>query len=322
MSWDRILLEVVSPQAELAPHIHALFDQQQEHWQALRDGEAARSSVKTKELTHSGASVIVQANPGRRKSVLAKVDPQSIAERQCFLCPQNMPAEERGVGWRDLVILPNPYPILPHHCTIPSREHRPQQLAGRIEAMLELARAIGPEMLIYYNGPRCGASAPDHFHCQACDAAGVPLFRELFHSERTSPRTNHVSFGRRMLVFDSTAADAVRCGIERALGAMRQLASDACTGGPDEPMINLLAFYRDGCYFGVLFPRAAHRPACHFAEDTQRIAISPAALEMAGILVVAEPDHFDRVDAATAHLIYEEVSLGEVQFTQLAHAIR
>ena len=125
-----------------------------------------------------------------------------------------------------------------------------------------------------------------------------------------------------MLVFAGTAADAVHSGIERALGAMRQLASDACTGGPDEPMINLLAFYRDERYFSVLFPRPAHRPACHFAEHAQRIAISPAALEMAGILVVAEPDHFDRVDAATAHRIYEEVSLGEVQFAQLANAIR
>jgi hypothetical protein len=166
MNWNQILQIDPGPSVPLRERIDALFAQQRETWPLLRDGEAALADLQKKTLTLDGEPVIVQVNPARRRSTLAKTDAQAVAARACFLCPENMPAEERGMAFDDLVAMPNPFPVLPLHCTITGREHTPQRIAGRIESLLRLAEAIGPDLAAFYNGPRCGASAPDHFHFQ------------------------------------------------------------------------------------------------------------------------------------------------------------
>ncbi len=322
MSWNRIILDNHVAGSNLARQIDALFAQQRENWPLLQDGLAALEQVQSKVLAHDGRQVVVQANPGRKASTHAKVDEKTIARRPCFLCPENIPTEERGVAFGELVILPNPFPVLPRHCTIPDRTHAPQLLAGRIGTMLELARAIGPDMLVFYNGPRCGASAPDHFHFQACDAASIPLLGELPVLEHSSVCTIHQSFGRCMLVFSDRHAERMQGRIHQAVDAWSQQSGATGAAADVEPMLNLLALFRDGRHICVLFPRVAHRPACYFVDGPNKIAISPATLEMAGLLVVAELDHFDRVDATIARQIYEEVSAEETRCAQLMEAIR
>jgi hypothetical protein len=310
MSWESILLETAQPVRDLPLQIDALFSQQRETWDRFRQGELALSSMQTRTYTQDGGHIIVQVNPGRRESTLAQVDPVTVSKRPCFLCPENIPKPERGLAFGDLVILPNPSPVVRRHCTIPSREHTPQRLPDRIGDMLELARALGPEMLVFYNGPRCGASAPDHFHFQACNTQGIPL---LTHLPQSTPFEN---FGRRMLIFADKDAGKVAGRLRQALEALSEQSEDDA-----EPMVNVISVHRDGRNLTILFPRARHRPECYFAKDESRIAISPAALEMAGILVVAEPDHFDRVDQATALAIYQEVSLDEERFAKLIGAV-
>lgn len=322
MSWNRIILDSHVSGTDLSSQIDALFVQQRDHWPLLRDGLTALEEVETKVLVHDGAKIVVQANPGRKVSTHAKVDKDAIARRPCFLCPENIPSEERGIAFGELVILSNPFPILPKHCTIPDRTHRPQLLTGHIGTMLELAQAIGPDMVVFYNGPRCGASAPDHFHFQACDAAHIPLLSELQPLEESSVCTTHQSFGRCMLVFAGRHAERMQGLIHQAVDAWEQRSRTMSGSADVEPMLNLLTLFRDGRYICVLFPRVKHRPDCFFADSINRIAISPATLEMAGLLVVAEPDHFDRVDATIARQIYEEVSADEAQCTQLLASIR
>ena len=313
MSWNSVLLDQISFGAELRPAIDQLLSCQREEWQALRQGELALRSIRERRSRTRERRIVVQANPGRRKSTHARTDAQSVAARKCFLCPENMPAEERGIAFGDLVILPNPYPVLTRHCTIPDRNHRPQQLVGQIAIMLELARQTGPEMLVFYNGPRCGASAPDHFHFQACDVGEIPLLTELQLAGAASRSFfAHESFGRRMLVFCDDSASHLQRRIERAVEVLQELLDSHA-----EPMLNMITLYRDGRYMSILFPRSTHRPACYFAAEPERLAISPAALEMAGILVVAEPHQFDRVDANTAYQIYNEVSLDGRRFLRL-----
>ena len=162
MSWQRIL-QNDRPGEGLRQRIDYLFTQQRATWPALGDGEAALEQLQRKTLVSDGESVIVQVNPARRRSTLAKTDAKAVAARPCFLCPDNMPIEERGVAFEDLVVLPNPYPILPMHCTIAGREHRPQRLLGRIDSFLRLAHEIGPDLAALYNGPRCGARRPTIF---------------------------------------------------------------------------------------------------------------------------------------------------------------
>lgn len=320
-NWDRIILENHVPGSALAPQLERLFVQQRQQWSLFREGEASLATVQTKTLAWAGAQVVVQANPGRKRSIHARVDAQTIAARSCFLCPESMPVEERGIGLGDLVVLPNPYPILRQHCTVPDRTHRPQQLAGKIADLFKLARAVGPEMLVFYNGPRCGASAPDHFHFQVCDAHSIPLLNELPLAGNGSLRKAHTSFGRNMLLLASPDAVELQQQLEHALRILRGYSSSADLNSHEEPMFNLISLVRDGRYWAILFPRAAHRPSCFTAPGDARLAISPAALEMAGLLVVSDPNQLDRVDAKMAHTIYQEVSLDEASFARFLEGV-
>ena len=179
MNWTDKIFDTAQSEIELPGMIELLLENQRKNWPLLRTGEEWLGQTLSKILYQNRSHIIVQANPGRRKSTQAKVDPASISERPCFLCVENLPKEERGIAFGPFVLLPNPYPILPRHLTIPIREHQPQKIYGQIENMLKLTHALGSEMLVYYNGARGGASAPDHFHFQACSAHGVPLLAEL-----------------------------------------------------------------------------------------------------------------------------------------------
>lgn len=317
MSWDPVILETWREGEPLAPAVERLFESQRRDWPAFAQGEAALAAIRTKTLGHEGATVTVQANPGRKRSTHAKTDAKSIAERRCFLCPENMPREERGVAFDDLVILPNPFPVLPRHCTIPSREHAPQRIEGRVAMLLKLASRFGPEMFVFYNGPRCGASAPDHFHFQAGLAAPAPVLSESTVETGPVRVEDRESFGRRYLVLTGSDAGAVGDQIERAIGVLGELA-----GGGEEPMLNLLVHGRPAGLMAVLFPRAAHRPGCYFSAGPDRIAVSPAALEMAGLLVCADPEDFDKLQPAEAERIYREVSLDDDRFSHFLDRMR
>jgi hypothetical protein len=311
MSWERIL-QNDEPGKPLRERIDDLFAQQRATWPMLRDGEAALALLERKTLTDHDESIVVQVNPARRRSTLANTDAKVIAARACFLCPENMPPEERGVSFEDLVLLPNPFPILPLHCTIASREHRPQQIRGRLATFLHLAHDLGRDMVALYNGPRCGASAPDHFHLQAARAVDIPILNQLPEDPANRPVAPHSSFGRNMVVYRNADAAAIISDIERTMNALQCIVATT-----DEPMLNLLAHFDVGRYTVILFPRAAHRPACYFASGSEQLLISPAVLEMCGILVTTEPEHFSRTDARVARPIYEEVSIADAPFAEL-----
>lgn len=311
MSWQRIL-QNDRPSEALRQRIDDLFTQQRATWPTLRDGEAALDHLQRKTLVSGGETVIVQVNPARRRSTLAKTDAKAVAARLCFLCPDNMPIEERGVAFEDLVVLPNPFPILPMHCTIAGREHRPQRLQGRIDSFLRLAHEIGPDLAALYNGPRCGASAPDHFHFQAARADEIPILTQLPTVGSGRDVVPHSSFGRNMLLLGGANIDEIAAGIERTISALGRIEQST-----DEPMLNLVAQFRDSHWTVVLFPRAVHRPACYFATGPGQLRISPAVLEMCGILVTTEFGDYEQIEAGAARAIYEEVSMSTADFKRL-----
>ncbi|MEX2308878.1 MAG: DUF4922 domain-containing protein [Pirellulales bacterium] len=313
MRWELILQNDPDAGEPLRERIEALFAQQCATWPALREGDAALRNLATKTLVEGGERIVVQLNPARRRSTHAKTDVQSIATRACFLCPENMPPEERGIAFENLVVLPNPYPVLPLHCTIADREHRPQELAGRVDLLLRLAAAIGPDLAALYHGARCGASAPDHLHFQASSAAEIPILAQLPALAKDHCRTAHHSFGRAMLVFASPNAADVQSDIERTIDTLRRLEQT-----DDEPMFNLVIHFQAGRYCAVLFPRRVHRPSRYFSKGPDQLAVSPAVLEMSGVLVTTDPAHFARIDADTARSIYSEVGLTPARFEQLA----
>ena len=151
----------------LNENVHHLLDRQLAAWETARRSYDALAGVRVKELDVRGVPYKVQFNPARIVSSGAKVDARSIKERRCFLCAANRPAEQEGIpflGHYELLV--NPFPIFPRHLTVPETGHVPQLIAHRFADMLELAREL-TDFTIFYNGPRCGASAPDHAHFQA-----------------------------------------------------------------------------------------------------------------------------------------------------------
>lgn len=131
-----------------------------------------------KELPLEYGTLNVQYNPARIVSTAAKIDKAALKKRPCFLCDTNRPSCQTSMPvLGKFQLLVNPYPILPLHLTIPTRRHTAQRLS-HFSKMLDTITWNLPGMFVFYNGARCGASAPDHAHLQAGQRGLVPIERD------------------------------------------------------------------------------------------------------------------------------------------------
>ena len=145
-----------------------LISNQKINWEQCKNGYATLDSIKHKTFQFENCSIEVQFNPGRMISTSAKVDSKTINERKCFLCKTNLPVDQRSIEYKDdFLILVNPFPIFPEHFTLPSAHHKMQEIESSFPVMLDFSKDLSPDFIVFYNGPRCGASAPDHLHFQA-----------------------------------------------------------------------------------------------------------------------------------------------------------
>ncbi|HXF06074.1 MAG TPA: DUF4922 domain-containing protein, partial [Blastocatellia bacterium] len=182
--WNERLLTLTETERLSASGWPALLDvlmaHQQQSWPLLKEGVEGLSRVQVKELALDGIRLVAQHNPRRLTSTTAAVDDRAIRQRQCFLCPEGLPPEEKGLPYgEEFVILCNPFPILSGHLTIVHRDHRPQALAGVFHVLLDLAHDLAPDYFVLYNGAKCGASAPDHLHFQAARRGKLPIEEHL-----------------------------------------------------------------------------------------------------------------------------------------------
>lgn len=326
MSWNgRIITEqelekfsTNHKKRDLASRVAALFEQQRQTWAALSEGYDALAAVETKRFMIDESTVIAQHNPRRIRSTAARVDDASVRARQCFLCPSSLPPDEKGIAYGpDLVILCNPFPVLDRHLSIVHRDHVRQQISGNIETLLALAYDLGPDYFLLYNGPECGASAPDHLHFQACSRSLLPIEDDIKKGDPApveacevcdqSPREEFELFtvsssGRAVVVFRSTSGDDI------ALWVYETLSELAKATGKQEPMVNIICTREERFWTIYLFPRARHRPACYFAEGGERLTISPGAIDMAGVVVIPDRADFERIEAGRLVSIFSEVS--------------
>lgn len=148
-------------------------------WPLVAKNFADLARVEVRTFAFDGFSVRVQCNPARVVSSAAKVDAAAIAARPCFLCAHNRPSEQMAVACGDWEVLVNPFPIFPQHFTLAHKQHQPQEIVAHIADFLDFARRL-PDFVVFYNGPRCGASAPDHLHFQAGTKAFLPLIGDYF----------------------------------------------------------------------------------------------------------------------------------------------
>ncbi len=282
----------------LLRQVDALLREQREEWPLLCKGQDGLAAARTRTLTADGADVLVRHIPHRAASTTAAVDGASIAKRPCFLCAENLDPRERGVPFgQDFTIYPNPFPIVERHLTIVHREHRPQRVAGLAGPMLDLAAAL-PGLFVIYNGPRCGASAPDHLHLQAGSRDGLPVVALAARS--AGPLVE--GYGATAIALRGADRARLAGEMDRTLAALA-----AATGQEPEPWVNAAVFHEEGRGFTVLlFPRRKHRPD---AFHTGELTVSPAAIDLCGILVAPMERDFERLTGAAVAAIFREVTL-------------
>lgn len=289
--------------------VNELLAEQLTSWDTARTNYEALQEVESKVLDVDGYTFRVQFNPARIRSSAAKVDPKSIQERKCFLCKDNLPAAQKELKFGEgYTVLVNPFPIFPQHLTIPAVEHKDQLIRNRFVHMLELAERLSG-FVLFYNGPKCGASAPDHAHFQAGNKGFLPLESEwrsaageAFYSKEGTALYALKEYPAPMLVLTSDS-------MQKAAGLFDQIYTLLDKGVEVEPMMNLLAWYEDGQWVVCIIPRTLHRPACYFAEGEENLLISPASVDLGGVFITPLEKDFEKITSQDIRNILQEVCL-------------
>lgn len=301
----------------LERQITELLHRQRADWPVAKTNFEALEKVLVRELKILGVRLKIQFNPARIVSTAARVDQKSIAARPCFLCASNRPPEQGGVRYGNYEILVNPFPIFHKHFTIVADAHVPQTMQGRFPDLLQLATEL-PGFVVFYNGPKCGASAPDHFHFQAGERFFMPVDIDLDELKKRLGRST-VAFGARLwAVQDGIRNFFVLEGKElQALELAFQLLINQMPAADPEPMMNVMAFFEENKWQVLIFPRALHRPQQYFAEGSQQFLISPGAVDLGGVLIVSRQEDFYRISEKEIQDILEQVLLSKSDFEQL-----
>lgn len=297
--------------------LQRFFNRQLEVWEDAHRHFHDLKSVESRELSCGDTTLRVQFNPARMVSTGARIDRRSLAERPCFLCDENRPPQQmkKGLGSR-FQLLVNPYPILPEHYTIPAVAHQPQAILHNYGEMHRLLERFA-YLTVFYNGPRCGASAPDHLHFQAGTSGILPLQREWQRLSRSLQVVVTLGDDATLSLLHDFPVPAfvIRSRTrEPDTSLFRQLYKVLpVQEGDTEPMMNIVAWRAADEYVSVVFPRRKHRPDCYYRSGADQMMVSPGALDMSGLLITPRAEDFARMDAATAVSILKEVSLDDEQ---------
>lgn len=281
-----------------------LFHEQLTNWELARKNYEGLKLVRTKSIDFGDFKVKVQFNPARIVSSGAKVDAKSISERKCFLCPENLPAEQKGIEIGDYTILVNPFPIFPEHFTIPRNEHIPQQIKPFFSDMLHLSKELS-NYLVFYNGPQCGASAPDHMHFQAGTKDFLPLVNDYFRLKDS--HTDLLVTTEKMQLFqmknylrtvyciESADIESAKDGFEKIVKHITSPLTPLPGERGTEPLMNVVCSYESNKWFTFILPRKAFRPWQYTAEGDDQLLVSPATVEMCGVFITPIESHFDKI---------------------------
>lgn len=303
--------------------VQLLLEEQLITWDTAQSNYEALARVKVKTFVLNGNTYNVQFNPARITSSVAKVDPKSIQERKCFLCLANLPLEQKGVPFmNDYMILVNPFPIFPKHLTIPDLNHTDQRIQDRGSDLLDLAQTL-EDFIIFYNGPKCGASAPDHFHFQAGNKGFLPIEKEW----KIRKAGKIIESGKAILWYlDDAPRTSLVIESEDKSDALNTFqlvySSMEIKEGDCEPMMNILAWYEDGEYIICIFPREKHRPNCYFAEGDDNLLISPASVDLGGVFITPQEKDFDKITVEDINCILAEICLSADKFHKLRQEIK
>jgi len=306
-----------------------LFEIQNEEWPMLKTGVQSLTTIKSKPFQFDGLKINAQFNAGRMTSTSAKVDSKSISERKCFLCEKNLPAEQKGILYNNkYIILCNPFPIFPTHFTLTHKEHQPQRILDTFSDMLDLSKDLSKHYSVIYNGPRCGASAPDHLHFQAGNKYFMPIDDEFYQIKN--------EYGKMIFEDDDLSFYAINDGIRKFI-SIESIDKDLVINTfnkfyktyselmneNQEPLLNLVSFYEEEYGWRVIiFLRAKHRPAVFFAEGDDKMLVSPAAIDLGGVCVFPREEDFNRITKQKIEEIFKEVFVDEQELEVLLRSLK
>jgi ATP adenylyltransferase/5',5'''-P-1,P-4-tetraphosphate phosphorylase II len=302
------------------------LERQNRAWDLSAANYRGLDHVEEKEFLFEGFRIKVQFNPERIRSSSAKVDQHSIAARKCFLCSENRPSEQKSMEIiPNFLLLVNPFPIFRTHFTITSPFHTDQRILPNLGVMLDISKKMEGYTL-FYNGPECGASAPDHLHFQAGENGFMPVEGE-FESMKDGPGAqllegDHLKiwafdhYLRKMITFVTDSR-------EEGIQAIKTIYTRFWNLQPQkpEPMINLLCYFKNSEWHIHLFPRKLHRPSQYFAQGKNQLLISPASVDFGGVFVTPRREDFDKITGNDIADIFSQVTLDEANFSLLINAI-
>ena len=286
-----------------------LLHRQLENWNVASRNYAALKDVREKTVIVDGIPFKVQFNPARITSTSAKIDAQSVAQRKCFLCQANRPLEQKWIDFNgNYQVLVNPFPIFPKHLTIPLLTHADQRIAAHFSDMLDLTISL-ERFVVFYNGPRCGASAPDHLHFQAGNKGFLPIeesVKTLPHNiilkEQETQVYTFENDPRNPLIIETTNK-------KHALEFFETIYNQLLPVPDEEPMMNIITWMDAGRWIICIFPRVKHRPSCYFADGEDNIMISPGAVDIGGMFITPLEKDFEKMDSTHIHDILTEVCI-------------
>ncbi len=320
----------------LMGELNRFFDRQLKVWDEVRNRYRELADVKTRELQSDNLPMMVQFNPARIVSTGASITKKAIAERPCFLCAKNRPEiQMKKIVDNSYEILVNPFPILPMHLTIPTRQHKPQLIFPMYEEMLNLLSRY-PGMMFFYNGPKCGASAPDHAHLQAGTCGLLPLQREWQRLSRNlTPLAKQGDDAELSVVTDYPCpALVIKSRTVQASNKLFIKLYDKMNvaKGEQEPMMNIVCWCQKDAmtpdspvsveYLSVVFPREKHRPDCYYQEGDKQLLVSPGALDMSGLFITPRKDDFEKLTTEKALMILQECALDKEAFGKLTERLK
>lgn len=292
--------------------ISRFFNRQLEVWTDARHRFRDLKHVETRQFSDQ---LKLQWNPARIVSTGAKIDKKTLGERPCFLCDKNRPKEQMSKQIDEKFhLLVNPFPILPVHFTIPARKHQPQLIYKNYGEMHRFI-SLHSDLMVFYNGPKCGASAPDHLHFQAGTNGILPLqtnWQRLSRNLTDIISLNDeekISVVRDFIVpafvIISKSAESDEALFRRLYKAMPQ------RGDETEPMMNIISWRKGEEFISVVIPREKHRPEAYFAEGDAQFVVSPGALDMSGLIITPREEDFRKLTEEKALSLLQECGVSE-----------
>lgn len=306
---------------KLEQQVKELLVNQKQTWELARDNYVALDKIQTRRLKYTDRDVLLQFNPERIRSSAAKVDKASLDARPCFFC--HRPKEQQSIIYnKDFEILVNPYPIFQEHLTIPLLRHEQQQIKPYIGDMLDIAWNL-PSYAVFYNGPKCGASAPDHMHFQAGICSGFPIVQEWEQIEKQELWNKNGVQLYSLKKAQPTSLFFLSNEKEKLVELFESIYELLDIKENEyEPRMNILTWTEDYQWVVCLYPRQESRPLCFYKEGEANILVSPATVEMSGLFIFPLEKDFRKVSEIDIQTIWKEVSLSEEQLEGLICQIK